>query len=45
MRAGERPALATAEEGRTSLRMVLACYVSTGEGRRVQLDDPAIDEV
>jgi predicted dehydrogenase len=34
--------LATAEEGRTSLRMVLATYVSTREGRRVRLDDPAI---
>ncbi len=42
---GRRPALATAEEGRTSLRMVLACYVSTREGRRVRLDDPAIDDV
>ena len=34
--------IATAEEGRTSLRMVLATYVSTREGRRVRLDDPAI---
>ena len=42
---GRRPPLATAEEGRTSLRMVLACYVSTREGRRVKLDDPAIAEV
>jgi len=42
---GERPPLATAEEGRTSLRMVMACYVSTREGRRVAFDDPAIDEV
>ncbi|HDP90287.1 MAG TPA: Gfo/Idh/MocA family oxidoreductase [Thioalkalivibrio sp.] len=42
---GRRPALAGAEEGRTSLRMVLACYVSTREGRRVRLDDPAIDDV
>lgn len=42
---GRRPPLATAEEGRTSLRMVLACYVSTREGRRVALDDPAIDLV
>lgn len=42
---GRRPPLATAEEGRTSLRMVLACYVSTREGRRVSLDDPAIDHV
>ena len=43
--AGERGPIASAEEGRTSLRMVLACYVSTREGRRVTLDDPAIDLV
>ena len=42
---GKRPPLATAEEGRTSLRMVLACYVSTREGRRVQFDDEAIEAV
>ena len=34
--------LATAEDARVSLRMVLATYVSTREGRRVMLDDPAI---
>jgi predicted dehydrogenase len=42
---GKRPALATAEEGRTALRMTLACYVSSREGRRVSLDDAAIDLV
>jgi predicted dehydrogenase len=42
---GVGPALATAEEGRTALRMVLATYVSSREGRRVRLDDPAIAEV
>jgi predicted dehydrogenase len=42
---GRRPPIATAEEGRTSLRMVLATYVSTREGRRVRLDDPAIELV
>lgn len=42
---GERGPIATAEEGRTSLRMVLASYVSTSEGRRVRLDDPTIAEV
>ena len=36
---------ATAEEGRTALRMVLATYVSSREGRRVHLDDPAIADV
>ena len=39
---GRRPPIATAEEGRTTLRMVLATYVSSREGRRVPLDDPAI---
>jgi predicted dehydrogenase len=42
---GERGPIATAEEGRTSLRMTLATYVSTREGRRVRLDDPAIANV
>lgn len=39
---GRAGPVATVEEGRTSLRMVLATYVSTREGRRVRLDDPAI---
>lgn len=42
---GKRPPIATAEEGRIALRMVLACYVSSAEGRRVRLDDPAIAKV
>lgn len=42
---GRRGPIATAEEGRTSLRMVLACYVSSREGRRVPLDDASIAEV
>lgn len=42
---GRRGPIATAEEGRTALRMTLACYVSTREGRRVALDDPQIDTV
>ncbi|RXZ81166.1 gfo/Idh/MocA family oxidoreductase [Paenibacillaceae bacterium] len=42
---GEREPLATAEDGRTSLRMVLASYVSAREGRRVKLDDTAIHSV
>ncbi len=42
---GRRGPIATAEEGRTALRMVLATYVSNREGRRVALSDPAIDEV
>ena len=39
---GGRSALASAEDGRMALRMVLATYVSSGEGRRVRLDDAAI---
>ncbi len=39
---GTRSPIATAEEGRTSLRMVLATYLSSGEGRRVRLDDRLI---
>ena len=42
---GQRPALATAEDGCMTLRMVLATYVSSREGRRVSLDDPAIQMV
>jgi len=42
---GRRPPIATAEEGRTSLRMLLACYVSSHEGRRVRFDDDAIARV
>ncbi|MBI2301590.1 MAG: Gfo/Idh/MocA family oxidoreductase [Armatimonadetes bacterium] len=42
---GGRESICTAEEGRTSLRMMLATYVSTRQGRRVTLDDPAIAEV
>ncbi|MFN8488537.1 MAG: Gfo/Idh/MocA family oxidoreductase [Caldilineaceae bacterium] len=42
---GRRPPIATAEEGRTALRMVLATYVSAREGRRVTLDDLGIADV
>jgi predicted dehydrogenase len=41
----KRPPIATAEEGRTVLRITLACYVSVREGRRVRLDDENIDQV
>jgi predicted dehydrogenase len=36
---GNRPPVATAEEGRDVLRLVLACYESAGEGRRVALTE------
>ncbi len=42
---GKRPPIATAEEGRMALRMTLACYVSTREGRRVRIDDPSVQNV
>ncbi len=34
---GERPPIATAEEGRTALAMTLACYDSAQSGHRVQI--------
>jgi len=39
---GKRAPIATADEARISLRMVLATYVSTREGRRVKLNDEKI---
>jgi hypothetical protein len=42
---GRRPPIATAEDGRTSLRMTLACYVSSREGRRVAINDEQILKV
>ena len=36
---GERPAIATAEEGLKTLRMTLACYRSSEQGRRVAIDE------
>jgi predicted dehydrogenase len=35
---GRRPALATVEEGREVLRMVLACYASAEQGRRIEIE-------
>jgi predicted dehydrogenase len=35
---GQRPPICTAEEGRTSLAMTLACYESAASGRRVEID-------
>jgi len=34
---GQRPAIATAEEGRTALAMTVACYGSAASGRRVEI--------
>ncbi len=35
---GERPPICTAEEGRTSLAMTLACYDAAAAGRRVEIN-------
>ncbi len=35
---GRRPPIATAEEGRTALKMVLACYESASQGKRIELN-------
>jgi predicted dehydrogenase len=35
---GQRPPVCTADEGRTSLAMTLACYQSAAQGRRVTID-------
>ena len=37
--------ICTAAEGRDSLRLVLACYVSAREGRRVSVNDPAVYDI
>jgi predicted dehydrogenase len=42
---GERPPIGTAEEALISLRMVLATYVSSREGRRVSIYDEAISRL
>lgn len=42
---GKHPPIATAAEGRTSLRMTLACYISSREGQRISLDDTRINEL
>jgi len=36
--------ICTAEEGRNTLRMVLACYLSAREGCRVRIDDERVYE-
>ena len=42
---GKRDPICTAEEGRMSLRMLLASYISSRDGRRVCLCDPEIDAI
>ncbi len=42
---GEREAICTARQGRDSLRMVLACYLSYQSGERVSLNDERLYNV
>ena len=42
---GKRGPICSVYDGRNCLKMVLACYVSSREGRRVRLDDPKLYEV
>ncbi|MCL1794109.1 MAG: Gfo/Idh/MocA family oxidoreductase [Oscillospiraceae bacterium] len=42
---GKRPPICGAREGRDSLRMLLACYVSSKTGERVSIDDARIYDV
>ena len=42
---GKRPPICSAREGRDSLRMVLACYVSARNGERVRIDDERVYEI
>lgn len=42
---GKCEPIATAEDGRDSLRLVLATILSSVEGRRVSINDPAIDKL
>jgi len=42
---GRRGPICTAQEGRDSLRLVLACYLSAREGCRVRIDDRRVYEI
>ena len=42
---GRRGPICSVYEGRDSLRMVLACYLSAREGQRVRVDDPRVYEI
>ncbi len=39
------PEICTVQEGCNSLRLVLACYVSAREGRRVSISDPKVYDI
>lgn len=42
---GKRESICSVYEGRENLRMVLACYLSAREGRRVRIDDPGVYDI
>ncbi len=42
---GRSGPVCTAREGRDSLRMVLACYLSARDGKRVRIDDPEVSSI
>jgi predicted dehydrogenase len=42
---GKRPPICSVREGRDSLRMVLACYVSANNGQRVRIDDERVYDI
>jgi predicted dehydrogenase len=42
---GERGPICSVYEARNSLRMVLACYLSAREGKRVRIDDNSLYEI
>ena len=42
---GKRPSICSAREGRDSLRMVLACYVSAQNGERVFINDKRVYDI
>jgi predicted dehydrogenase len=42
---GTRPPICNVYEGRDSLKMILACYVSARSGERVRIDDPRLYEI
>lgn len=43
--AGKRPPICSVYEARDSLKMVLACYLSSQTGQRVRIDDPRLYDI
>ena len=42
---GKRPPICSVYEARDSLKMVLACYLSSQTGQRVRVDDPRLYDI